>query len=48
MVKKKAFLANPKHQYRVSHCEKHDCSTHNEMNEDYNEYLSFPHFMDEL
>ena len=25
---KKVFLANPKYQYRVSQCAKHDCSAH--------------------
>ena len=26
---KKAFLANPKHQYRVSQCGEHDCHGNN-------------------
>ena len=38
MVKKKAFVANLKHQYRVSQSEEHDCSAHNKKNEDYYEY----------
>ena len=25
----KAFLASPKHQYRVSHCGEHDCHANN-------------------
>ena len=29
MVEKKALLANPKHQHRVSQWGKHDCSAHN-------------------
>ena len=45
---KKAFLAYPKNQYRVSHCKEHDCSTHNQINGNYNEYPSFSYFMDEL
>ena len=28
MMKGKAFLANPKHQYRVSQRGEHDCSAH--------------------
>ena len=44
---KKALLANPKHQYRVSQCGEHDCSAHNEKNGDYYEYPSLTHFMDE-
>ena len=37
MVERKAFLANPKHQYRVSQYGGHDCSAHTEKNGDYNE-----------
>ena len=48
MVERKAFLANPKHQYRVSQCGEHDCSAHNEKNEDYNEYPSLSHFTNQL
>ena len=29
MVERKAFLANPKHQYRISQCVEHDCSANN-------------------
>ena len=47
MVERKAFLANPKHQYHVSQREEHDCSTHNEKNGDYNEYPSLSDFTDE-
>ena len=47
MLERKAFLAKPKHPYRVSQCAKHYCSAHNEKNEDYNEYPSLSHFMDE-
>ena len=39
MVETKAFLANPKHQYRASQWGEHDCSG------DYNEYPSVSHFM---
>ena len=43
---RKTFLANPKHQHHASQCGEHDCSAHNEMNGDYNEYPSFPDFTD--
>ena len=42
---KKAFLTNPKHQYRVSQCEELDYSTNNKKNGDYFEYRSLSHFM---
>ena len=48
MVERKAFLANPKHQYRVSQCGEHDCSAPNKKNGDYYENPSLTHFMDEL
>ena len=32
MVERKAFLASPKHQYRVSQCREHDCSSNNKKN----------------
>ena len=44
MVERKAFLENPKHQYRVSQCGEDDCRAHNEKNGDYNEYASLSHF----
>ena len=44
---KKAFLANPKHQYLVSKYGEHDCRSHNEKNGDCNEWPSLPHFIDE-
>ena len=47
MVETKAFVANPKHQYRASQWGEHDCSAHNEKNGDYNEYPSLSHFTDE-
>ena len=47
MVERKAFLANPKHEYCVSRCGEHDCSAHNRKNGDYNEYTSLSHFADE-
>ena len=43
---KKAFLANPKHQYCVSQYGQHDCSALNKRNGDYYEYPSLPHFTD--
>ena len=45
---KKASLANPKHQYLVSQWGENDCSARNKKNEDYYEYPSLPHFIDEL
>ena len=47
MVERKAFLGNPKYQYRVSQCGEHDCYAHNEKNGDYNKYQRFFHFKDE-
>ena len=47
MVQRKAFRANPKHQYRLSQKGEHDCCAHNEKNGDYNKYPSLSHFMDE-
>ena len=46
-IGKKAFLANPKHQYRVSQCREHDCGAHNKKNKDYYEYPSLSHCTDE-
>ena len=43
---RKALLANPKHQYRVSQGEKHDCSAHNKDNGDYYDCPSLSYFMD--
>ena len=45
---KKAFLANPKHQYRVSHYGEHDCNANNQKNRYCYGYPSLSHFMDEL
>ena len=45
--KKKAFLGNPKHQYRLSQYAEHDCSSHNKKNGDYNDYPSLSHSTDE-
>ena len=45
---RKAFLANLKHQYRVSKCGEHNCGAHNEKNEDYNEYQCLSHFANQL
>ena len=44
----KAFLANMKHQYRVSQCGEHDCYANNKKNEDYYMHPFLSHFMDEL
>ena len=41
MIERKAFLANPKHQYHVSQWEDHDCSANNKKNDDYYGYPSF-------
>ena len=41
MMERNAFLANPKHQYRVSQWEEHDYSAHNKKNGDYYGYPSF-------
>ena len=38
--RKKAFLPNPKNQYRVSQCGEYDCSDNNKKNRDYYEYRS--------
>ena len=46
-MERKAFLANPKHQYCVSLYGEHDCYAHNKKNGDYYEYPSLSHFMDE-
>ena len=48
MVERKAFPANPKHPYHVSQGGEHDCSANNKKNGDYYEYLSLPHFADQL
>ena len=45
---KKAFLRNPKHEYRLSEWGEHDCSANNEKNGDYYEYQNLSHFTDEL
>ena len=47
MVEKEPFLANPKHQDRVSQCGEHDCSA-NKKNRDYCEYPNLFVFIDEL
>ena len=48
MVERKVFLANPRHQYRVSRWEEHDCSAYNKKNGDDYEYPSLSHFMDNI
>ena len=40
MVERKAFPANPKHQYCASQCEGHDCGANNKNNGDYYAYPS--------
>ena len=47
MVERKAFLANPMHQYRVSQSGEHDCSANSKKYVDYYEYRSLTHFKDE-
>ena len=47
-MERKAFLANPNHQYRVSKWGEHDFSAHNKKNVDYYGDPSLSHFMDEL
>ena len=48
MVERKAFLANPKHQYYVSQSKEHDCSDNSEANRDYYDYRSLSNLTDEL
>ena len=47
MVERKAFHANPKHQYRVSQYGEHDYRAHNKKNVDYSEYSTLTHFTQE-
>ena len=47
MVERKAFLANPKHEYLVSQHGEHDCSANNEKSGDYYECPSLTHFINE-
>ena len=47
MVETKAFLANPKHQYRASISGEYDCSANNKKNRDYDKHPSLTHFIDE-
>ena len=48
MVKRKALLANQKHQYRASERGEHDCSARNRKNGDYYKYRSLTHFTNEF
>ena len=48
MVERKAFLANPKHQYCVSQWGEHDYSAYDKKNGDYYKYPSLSHFINEL
>ena len=48
MVEIKAFLANSKHQYRVSQYGEQDCGANNKRNADYYKYLNLSHFTDEI
>ena len=48
MVERKAFLANPKHQDRVSNMENMIIMPITKKNRDYYEYTSLPHFINEL
>ena len=45
---KNTFLANPKHQCRVSQCREYDCGANNRKNGDYYKYPSLSYLMDEL
>ena len=45
---KKALHANPKHHYRVSQCEEHECRANNKKNGDYYEHPNLSNFMDKL
>ena len=45
---KKALLANPRRQYRVSQYREHDCHANNKKNRDYYEFPSLPYFTDKL
>ena len=47
MKEKKAFLANPKHQYCPSQGGEHDCRANNKKTEDYYAHPSLSHLMDE-
>ena len=46
--RQKTFLANSKHQYRVSQCGEHGCSANNKNNRDYYEYPNLSHCTDEF
>ena len=46
--RKKGFLANPKHQYRVFQGGEQDCSANNRKNGDYYKRPSLSHFTDKL
>ena len=41
IIERKAFLANPKHQYCASQWEEHGCGANNKKSENYYEYSSF-------
>ena len=45
---KKAFLASPKHQYRVSRYREHDCCANNKKTRDYYVHPCLCYVMDEL
>ena len=47
MVETKAFLANPKRQYRVFQYGKQNCNANNKRYGDYYEYPSLSDFTDE-
>ena len=48
MVERKAFLANPKHQFFVSQTREHDCNAQSQKNGGYNKDPSLTHLMDKL
>ena len=47
-MERKAFIANTKHQYRVSRYGEQDCGANNKRNADYYKYLSLSLFTDEI
>ena len=48
MVERNAFLANPKHEFYASQRAEYDCSANNRRNEDFYEFPSLSHFINEL
>ena len=46
MMERKAFLANPKYQYRVSQCREHDCNANSKKSGDNYKYPGLYDFVD--